>query len=92
MHKNNKFMKNTKINPKKKFNSKYGREKYLKILGESPIFFGLKKDLLWIKQNKTNKWKIMGHQISLINWGGKSDGHTHAIHGGLWSMQHMHDI
>ena len=49
-------MKNTKINPKK--NSKYERGKDLKIFGESPVFFGLKMDLLWIKQNKTIKWKF----------------------------------
>ena len=39
-------MKNTKINPKNNFNSKYERGKYLKIFGESPIFFGLKMKLL----------------------------------------------
>jgi hypothetical protein len=38
-------MKNTKINPKNKFDSEYIREKYLKIFGETPIFFGLKMKL-----------------------------------------------
>jgi hypothetical protein len=39
-------MKNTKINPKNNFSSEYGREKYLNIFGESPIFFGLKMKFL----------------------------------------------
>ena len=39
-------MKNIKINPKNNFNSEYEREKYLKIFGESPIFFGLKMKLI----------------------------------------------
>ena len=39
-------MENNQINPKNDFNSKYGRGKYLKIFGESPIFFGLKMKLI----------------------------------------------
>ena len=39
-------MKNTKINPKSNFNSEYGREKYLKIFGESPIFFFIKNGFI----------------------------------------------
>ena len=41
-------MGNIKINPKNNFNS----EKYLKIFGESPIFFGLKMKLILIKRYK----------------------------------------
>ena len=33
-------MKNINNDPKNNFNSEYGREKYLEIFGESPIFFG----------------------------------------------------
>ena len=39
-------MKNIKINPKNNFNSENERGKYLKIFGESPIFFGLKMKLI----------------------------------------------
>jgi hypothetical protein len=39
-------LKNIKINPKNNFNSEIEKEKYLKIFGESPIFFGLKIKLL----------------------------------------------
>ena len=38
-------MKNIKIN-QKKFNPENERGKYLKIFGESPIFFGLKMKLI----------------------------------------------
>ena len=42
-------MKNINNDPKNNFNSEYGREKYLKIFGKSPIFFGLKMKFLRIK-------------------------------------------
>ena len=39
-------MKNIKINPKNNFNLENEIGKYLKIFGESPIFFGLKIKLI----------------------------------------------
>ena len=44
-------MKTIKINPKNDFNLENEREKYLKIFGESHIFFGIKMKLLCTKRN-----------------------------------------
>jgi hypothetical protein len=55
--------------------------------------------LTWIKQNKGIKWKIRkynkiqknkGHQISLINWGGGSNGQARTFHKHLSQLHHMH--
>ena len=68
MHKNNKIMKNINIGPKINFNLENEREKYLKILGESPIFFGSILNLIWIIENNTSKMKIQKIKNTWTTW------------------------
>ena len=51
-------MKNINNDPKNNFNSEYERGNYLKIIGETPIFFGSILELIWINENKAIKMKF----------------------------------
>ena len=51
-------MKNINNDPKNNFNSEYERGNYLKLFGETLIFFGSILKLIWINENKPNKTKI----------------------------------
>ena len=56
-------MKDIKINPKNNFNLEIERGKYLKIFGESPIFFGSIMKLIWINGKKTIKRNFKNSKI-----------------------------
>ena len=58
-------MKSINNDPKNKLNFEYEREKYLKIFGESPIFFGSILNLIWIIEENGIKMKFRKYTIKM---------------------------